>query len=475
MECGQCVILHRQMDKPGADPYSVKVALMEHGVLLEEFGGETQCALISAKRGDGIDDLLERILLQAEVMDLRSGPLNDQQPADGVALEARADRRLGAVVSAIVQRGVLRVGDYLLCGPTHGRVKRILDDRGKELSEATPSVPVQVEAAQFCLFMAMTLCIHTQIVGLNAVPLAGDRFTVVSDAEDARLVADARMRLTKQRSDKGAVASIFAQVQDLASGAAEATKEEIRVPVVLKADAAGSLEALRSSIAALTQSDDSVTCRIDLVYAGVGDVIPSDVSVAAACKSRVVAFNTAAGSAAISAARSSNVKIEYYSVVYELLDELAVAIKAAMTPMPPGDLLGRAEVRKIFSLGKSGKIAGCAVTEGALQLHNSRVRVLRGPRDVVFSGTLASIKSGKTAVRTVEAGAECGVTLSDGFNDLAEGDVIECFAAAAAGKEGVQAANVNAGISGSAALGATASASDGGGGKVGGGKKRKRK
>lgn len=327
--------------------------------------------------------------------------------AEGTVLESRVDRGLGTVVTALVEKGTLRVGDFVLAGGSWGKVRRILSDAKKEIKEAGPSTPVQ-------------------IVGLNVVPDAGDRFSVTEDEAAARDVAESRQRLSRQAVGTAAGAALIAQASGFASGTFDG-REIIKVPVVLKADLSGSVEAIRMALEALEISDKDAICKADIVFAAVGDVTSSDISIAAAAKAKVIAFNVAAGASAMDDARATNVKIGYYNVVYDLLDELEATIKKTLAPPPPGDLLGRAEIKKIFKLGKVGKIAGCTVKEGILRF-DSQIRILRGTRNSVFLGKFSSLKIVKDDVPEVSVDTECGVAFED-FQDFEEGDIIECFTA----------------------------------------------
>lgn len=395
------VLAINKIDKEGADIQGLITSLMSYDILVEEFGGDVQCAKVSAKKGIGIDELLDKVMLQAEVMALKA-PYETK--AEGTVLEARVDKGLGVVVSAIVQKGTLKVGDLILAGPSWGRVRRLLSDSGKSIKEAGPSTPVS-------------------IVGMQSVPNAGDFFTVTDSESAAREVAESRQRLARQAVGTASSAAIKAQAQGLAQGSLE-MKEVIKVPIVIKGDVAGSVEALASSILALELSDDEAVCRPDIVYQGVGPVTSSDVAVASVSKAKIFAFNVAAGVAAMEEARATNVDIGYYNVVYDMLDEVEQTIKTSLAP-PPGTLVGRAEIKKVFKLGKVGKIAGCMVTEGMVKLE-SQVRVMRGKRNPVFTGKLSSLKVVKDEVSEVPNGSECGMAFED-FKDFEEGDVIECF------------------------------------------------
>lgn len=325
--------------------------------------------------------------------------------AQGTVIEARVDKGLGVIVTCLVQSGTLKVGDYVLAGPSWGRVRRLISDQGADLKEAGPSSPVQ-------------------IVGMTVVPNAGDVFSITPDENGAREVAEARQRIMRQAVGSASSSAIIAQAMGFAEGNAD-RKEIIKVPIVIKADVAGSVEALKAAVDALQVSDEESTCKADIVYAGVGDVTSSDVAIAAVSKAKVVAFNVAAAANAMDDARASNVAIGYYSVVYELLDELEEQIKTTLAPPPPGTLVGRAEIKKIFKLGKVGKVAGCTVIEGILKA-NSQIRIMRGKRNPVYTGTLTSLKVVKDTVTEVPTGSECGTSFDD-FQDFMEGDIVESY------------------------------------------------
>jgi translation initiation factor IF-2 len=259
---------------------------------------------------------------------------------------------------------------------------------------------------------------------MNGVPNAGDTLSVTPNEAGAREVAEARQRLTRQASGSISNAAIIAQAVGFAEGVAD-MKEMIKVPFVLKGDVAGSIEALRSSIDSLQLSDDEATCKADIVFAGVGDVTSSDVATAAASKAKVLAFNVAASLNAMDDARANNVNIGYYNVVYNLLDEVEEVIRTTLAPPPPGTLVGRAEIKKVFKLGKVGKVAGCSVIEGLLKA-DSQVRIMRGKRNPVFTGKFSSLKVVKDSVAEVPSGSECGASFEE-YQDFEEGDIIECF------------------------------------------------
>ena len=297
------------------------------------------------------------------------------------------------------------MGDYVLAGPSWGRVRRLIGDQSQDLKDAGPSTPVQ-------------------IVGMSTVPNAGDYFTVTKTEAAAREVAEARQRLTRQAAGSTSSASIMAQALGLAEGNAD-RREVLKVPLLIKADVSGSVEAIRAAIDRLQLSDEDAICKADIVFSGVGDVTSSDVAVAAASKARIIAFNVAAGFNAMEDARGTNVDIGYYNVVYDLLDELEKVIKSTLAPPPPGTLVGKAEIKKVFKLGKVGKVAGCMVTEGLLK-SDSQVRIMRGKRNPIYTGTLSSLKVVKDTVAEVPSGSDCGMSFTD-FQDFEEGDIVECF------------------------------------------------
>lgn len=328
----------------------------------------------------------------------------DDCNAEGTVLDARVDKGQGVIVTALVQKGRLKIGDCVLAGPSYGRVRRILSDQNEVLKNAGPSTPVQ-------------------IVGLSNVPRAGDTFAVVDDEASAKEVADSRLRLSRLSDASASNAAIKAQASSFADGSFD-MREVIKIPVVLKCDVAGSVDAIRASLEALEQSDDTSICKVDVVYSGVGDVTSSDVSIAAVSKAKVLAFSVGSSVAANAESRAANVEIGYYSIVYEILGEVEKLITRTLSPPPPGALIGRAEIKKLFK-GKGGKIAGCAVLEGTIKV-DSQVRLLRGKRNQVFSGKLSSLRVVKDSVAEVPVGSECGLSFEK-FEDFEEGDIIECF------------------------------------------------
>ena len=261
-------------------------------------------------------------------------------------------------------------------------------------------------------------------MGLSSVPNAGDYFVVCDSEEDAKEVADSRQRLSRQAAGSSSSATILSMAQGFAQGKSDA-REIIKVPLVVKADVAGSVEAVRGALESLQASDEEAICKVDIVYAGVGEVTSSDVAIAAVSKAKIIAFNVGSGFVAAEDARSSNVDISYYDVVYSLLDDMQAKITTTLAPPPPGTLVGRALIKKVFKIGKVGKVAGCEVTEGLIKAE-SQVRILRGKRNPIYTGKFSSLKVVKDTVTEVPKGSDCGLSF-DNFEDFLEGDVIECF------------------------------------------------
>ncbi len=396
------VVAVNKIDKEGADPRKVATELTEYDVLLEEFGGNVQMAEVSAKNSIGLDDLLSKVLLQSELMNLRA-PVD--APAEGSVIESKVDKGLGVVTSLLVQRGTLKIGDYVLAGPSWGRVRRLISDQGEDLQEAGPSTPVQV-------------------IGMNVVPNAGDMLTTSTNEAGVREVAEARQRIARQSTGAAIQQQIIGNAAGMSDGSID-NREILKVPIIIKGDVVGSIEAIRTALEELTLNDDEAICMADVVFAGVGDVTSSDVAIAAAAKAKIIAFNVAAGMSAMDEARSQNIEIGYYNVVYDLLDEMEATIQKTLSPPPPGELVGRASIKKVFKIGKVGRVAGCEVTEGSIRA-NTMVRIMRGKRNPIYQGTLSALKVVKDEVQEVPEGSECGMSFED-FQEFEADDVVECF------------------------------------------------
>jgi translation initiation factor IF-2 len=387
------VVAINKIDKPDANPDRVKNELVAEEVVPEEFGGESPFVAVSAKTGEGIDTLLEQVLLQAEVLELKA-PVDAM--AKGLVIEAQLDRGRGPVATVLVQSGTLKAGDVVLAGQTYGRVRAMLDENGKPVKSAGPSIPVEIQ-------------------GLTEVPQAGDEFMVMTDERRAREIATYRAgrfrntKLARQQASK--LENMFT---DMTAG------EVKMVPIIIKADVQGSQEALGQSLQKL--STDEV--KVQLVYSAVGAVSESDVNLAIAAKAVIIGFNVRADAGARKLAEGNGVDIRYYSIIYDAVDELKVAMSGMLTPDKKEEVIGTAEIRQVFKVSKIGSIAGCMVTSGVVR-RSARLRLLRD-NVVVFTGELESLKRFKDDAREVKEGFECGLNIK-GYNDIAEGDQLEFF------------------------------------------------
>jgi len=390
------VVAVNKIDKEGADPSKVRGQLTEYGLVAEEYGGETMFVDVSAVTGDGLDSLLEAIVLTADAaLDLRANPDMDAQ---GVAIEAHLDKGRGPVATVLVQRGTLNVGDSIVCGPAHGRVRAMLDDRGESVTEATPSSPVQV-------------------LGLTSVPGAGDPFLVVSDDRTARQIADqreARKRaaMQAQGARRKTLDQLFEQMEK---------GETSELLLILKGDGSGSVEALED---ALTKIDVGEEVSLRVIDRGVGAITETNVSLAAASGAVIIGFNVRAQGKATQLADAENVDVRYYSVIYDAIEEIESALKGMLKPIYEEVRLGAAEVRATFRSSKAGVIAGCLVTDGIMR-RNAKARLLRDGV-VVTESSISSLRREKDDVTEVRDGYECGLTLAN-YSDVKEGDVIETF------------------------------------------------
>jgi translation initiation factor IF-2 len=387
------VVALTKIDKPDANPEKVKQELVAEEVVPEEYGGDSPFIGVSSKTGQGIDELLENVLLQAEVLELKA-PVDAK--AKGLVIEARLDKGRGPVATALVQSGTLRVGDVVLAGQTYGRVRAMLDENGRQVKEAGPSIPVEIQ-------------------GLAEVPLAGDDFMVMADERRAREIAT--YRAGKYRSTKLAKQ----QAAKLENMFADMTAGEVKtLPIIIKADVQGSQEAL--STALLKLSTDEV--RVQLVYAGVGGISESDVNLAIASEAIIIGFNVRADANARKLAESADVEIRYYNIIYDAVDEIKAAMAGLLSPEKREEVIGMAEVRTVFVASKIGTVAGCMVTQGYVT-RSAHFRLIRD-NVVVYTGELESLKRFKDDVREVKEGFECGIKLKN-YNDIKEGDVLEFF------------------------------------------------
>ena len=387
------VVAINKIDKPGINLERVKGELVTEEVIPEEFGGDVPFIGVSAHTGEGIDSLLEQVLLQAEVLELRA-PVDAL--AKGLVIEARLDKGRGSVATVLVQSGTLKAGDVVLAGSTYGRVRAMLDENGDTIKTAGPSIPVEIQ-------------------GLTEVPQAGDDFIVMLDERRAREISTYRAgkfrntKLAKQQAAK--LENMFA---DISQGAVKL------VPIIIKADVQGSQEALAQSL--LKLSTDEV--KVQLVYSGVGGISESDVNLAIASKALLIGFNTRADAQARKQAENNGIDIRYYNIIYDAVDELRSAMSGMLTPDKKEEVIGTAEIRNIFKVSKIGSIAGCMVTAGVVR-RTAKLRLLR-QNVVIYSGELDSLKRFKDDAKEVKESFECGLNIKN-YNDIEVGDVLEFF------------------------------------------------
>ncbi len=387
------VVAINKIDKPDANMDRVKGELVTEEVIPEEFGGESPFVGVSARTGEGVDALLEQVLLQAEILELRA-PVNAM--AKGLVIEARLDKGKGPVSTILVQSGTLKTGDVVLAGSTFGRVRAMLDENGKAIKSAGPSIPVEIQ-------------------GLTEVPQAGDEFMVMADEKRAREIATYRAgkfrhtKLAKQQASK--LENMFT---DMTAG------EVKLLPIIIKADVQGSQEALAQSV--LKLSTDEV--KIQIVYSGVGGISESDVNLAIASKAVIIGFNTRADAGARKTAENNGVDIRYYDIIYAAVDDLKAALSGMLTPDKVEEVIGTAEIRQVFRASKVGAIAGCMVTSGLVK-RVAKLRLLRN-NVVIFTGELESLKRFKDDAKEVREGFDCGLNIK-GYNDIQEGDFLEFF------------------------------------------------
>ena len=386
------IVAVNKMDRPGANIDRVKQQLVEHDLVPEDWGGDTIVVPVVAIRGEGIDELLEMILLVAELRELKANP---DRPGQATVIESELDKGKGPVATILVRNGTVRVGDAVVVGAIAGRVRALIDENGRPVKEAGPSMPVQV-------------------LGLSEVPQAGDFLEVVSDERTAREIAASRQEQAKndvQRAGRVRLAELFSRVQE---------GEVKDLNILVKADAQGSVEALRHSLEKL--STDQV--RVNVIHGAAGGITESDVNLAAASNAIIIGFNVRPETSARNLAEREGVDIRLYRVIYDAIEEVQKAMEGLLEPKFQEVVLGRAEVRATFKVPGVGTVAGCYVVDGKVA-RNAQVRLLRD-NVVVYEGRIASLKRFKDDVREVQAGYECGIGI-ERFNDIKEGDVIEAF------------------------------------------------
>ncbi len=389
------IVAINKIDKHDADPQKVRSELLRHEVFVESMGGEVLDVEVSATKGTNLDKLLEAILLQAEILDLKANP---DRTAEGVVIEAQLDKGRGPVATVLVQTGTLMPGDILVAGNEWGRVRALVNDRGEQIKEAPPAMPVEV-------------------LGLQGTPQAGDRFAVVNNEARAREITEYRQRLAREKAvarhagQRGSLEQMMSQLQT--SGLKE-------FPLVIKGDVQGSIEAINAALDKL--GTDEVRARI--VHAGAGAITESDVSLAETSGAAIIGFNVRANVQARAAAAAAGIEIRYYSIIYNLVDDVKAALSGLLSPERRETFIGNAEILEIFDITKVGKIAGCRVTEGKVE-RGAGVRLIRD-NVVIHEGTLKTLKRFKDEVSEVPGGQECGMAFQN-YEDMRVGDVIECF------------------------------------------------
>ncbi len=388
------IVAINKIDKPAADAAKVKTALLTHELVVEDMGGDVLCVEVSAKQKLNLDKLVESILLQAEILNLRANP---NRTAEGAVVEAQLDVGRGSVATVLVQRGTLKIGDVFVCGAEWGRVRAMIDDHGQKIDLATPGTPVEV-------------------LGLNGTPVAGDDFIVVENENKARQITDYRTRILRDKNKPGASAG--GTMEQMFAKIAEGVKKE--QAVVIKTDVHGSLEAIAHSLAKM--ENDEVAVRV--LHKGVGSITESDIALARASNALVIGFNVRANPQARDMAKRDKIDIRYYSIIYNVIDDVKAMLSGLLSPERRETFLGYAQIRQIFDITKVGKVAGCFVTEGVIK-RGCGVRLLRD-NVVIHEGKLKTLKRLKDEVKEVANNLECGMAFEN-YHDMREGDVIECF------------------------------------------------
>jgi translation initiation factor IF-2 len=388
------VVAVNKIDKPEANLQRVRQELAEHGVVSEEWGGQNIFVEVSAKKRTGIERLLEMILLQSEVMELKANP---NRPAKGTIIEAKLDRGRGPIATVLIQSGTLKVGDAFVAGGTSGKVRALIDDTGKKIHQAGPSTPVEV-------------------IGFAEVPTSGDIFTVVEDERKARQIALIRLQKMKGsdiiKHPKLTLDELYAKIKE----------GQIRdLNIVLKGDVQGSVEAIKSAFEGITH----VEVKVNVIHASVGGINESDVMLAAASNAIIIGFNVRPETKAAQLAEKEGVDIRLYNIIYEAIENVKKALEGMLEPTIKEKIMGRAEVRQTYSVSRLGTIAGCYVIDGVIIRASDGVRVIRD-NIVVYQGKIASLKRFKEDAREVATGYECGIMIEN-FNDLKSGDILENF------------------------------------------------
>jgi len=387
------VVAINKIDLPAADPMKVKTTLLQHGIGVEEMGGECLCAEVSAKKRINIDKLVEAILLQAEMLDLKANP---DRNGEGVVVEAKMEKGRGTVVTALVQKGTLKIGDVVIAGKEWGHVRAMFNEHGQKMQEAGPATPVE-------------------ILGLQGTPSAGDDIIAVADEGKAKEITGYRIRKEREAKLVKSAKSAMEQMLDkIKSG------EVKHLPIIIKADVQGSIEAIEGTVSKL--SNDEV--KVQILHSAVGGISESDVTLAKASNALIIGFNVRANAQARDMARRDSVEIKYYSIIYDVLDDIKKGLEGMLSPELREKLLGYAEIREVYNITGVGKVGGCMITEGLVK-RGAKIRLLRD-NVVIHDGAIGQLKRFKDDVKEVKEGFECGISFEN-YNDIQKGDFIECY------------------------------------------------
>ena len=386
------VVAINKIDVPGANPQKVRMDLLQHEVVVESMGGDVLEVEVSAKQKLNLEKLIEAILLQAEILDLKASA---HRSAEGVVVEARMEKGRGSVATVLIQKGTLKIGDVFVCGREWGRVRSLFNDKGQRVIEATPAEPVEV-------------------IGLQGVPSAGDDFIVVDDESKAREVSAYRERKYRESLQVKKISTAENLLAQIKAG------EIKELPVLVKGDVQGSVEALNGILGRIKNNE----VKVHVLHSGVGAINESDVTLARASHAIIIGFNVRANAGAREIAKRDNVDIRYYSIIYDVADDMKKAVAGLLEPEMKEKILGYAEVRQVISISKVGKVAGCMVKEGLIK-RGAKVRILRNDI-VIYTGALSQLKRFKDDVKEVKESLECGVSFEN-YDDIKVGDVIECF------------------------------------------------
>tara|TARA_R110001592_G_scaffold16881_9_gene71615 strand:+ start:39592 stop:42066 length:2475 start_codon:yes stop_codon:yes gene_type:complete len=391
------IVAVNKIDLHDANPSKVKQDLLQHEVVIEEMGGDVQCVEISAKNRTNLDKLEEAIILQAEILELKANP---DRNAQGFVVESKMEKGRGSVATVLIQKGTLRIGHVFVAGAAFGKVRALIDDKGRHIKEAIPGQPVEV-------------------LGADSTPFAGDIFNVTKDESKAREIAEYRMQKMKDAQAANAVKGRTTMEQILLQ---REHGESVKLPVILRADVHGSVEAIAGSLDKMVEENEGI--EVNILHSGVGGITESDIILANASGALIIGFNVRANVQARALATRDNVDIRYYSVIYNVIDDAKAILTGMLAPTIREEYIGQAAIKEVFNITKVGKVAGCEVTEGAVK-RGSKVRLLRDDV-VIHEGMLKTLKRFKEEVKDVKEGQECGMAF-ESYDDIKEGDVIECF------------------------------------------------